>query len=206
MLVVNKPSGLATLPGSWEAGSLSLQKELEPEHGHLWPVHRLDKISSGLVIFARNAESHRELSMLFEHHKVRKTYHALIVGSPTWDEHTARHHLRVSVGHSHRTIVDNSTGKPSETCFTVLERLHGHTLLAAIPTTGRTHQIRAHASALGFPLLADSLYGAPLTSVIDRPALHACSLEFTLQDRPFAFTAPYPLDFATALSVLRTGV
>ena len=205
ILVVNKPSGLATVPGSWEADSASLVKALEVDYGRLWVVHRLDKVTSGLVVFARDPEAHRLLSMQFEHHESHKLYHAIVIGVPAWDDHTARHPLRINVGHSHRTIVDHTKWKPSETAFHVLERFAGHALLSAVPATGRTHQVRVHAYALGFPLLGDTLYSAPETALIPRPALHAQSLEFTFDGRPFHFTAPYPADFAQALKKLKAG-
>jgi tRNA pseudouridine32 synthase/23S rRNA pseudouridine746 synthase len=205
ILVVNKPAGLTTVPGGWEKDSTSLVQLLEADFGRLWVVHRLDKVTSGLVLFTRNAEAHRTLSLLFEHHEVHKSYHAIVVGNPAWEEHTARHPLRINVGHTHRTIVDRGHGKPSETFFHILEQFNGYALLAAIPATGRTHQVRVHAYALGFPLLGDTLYGAPLTILIPRPALHACSLEFTFENKPFTFTAPYPQDFEQAQLKLRAG-
>jgi RluA family pseudouridine synthase len=203
ILVVNKPSELATVPGSWEADSTSLIKALEEQHGRLWVVHRLDKVTSGLVLFARNAVAHRILSMQFEHHETHKLYHAIVVGVPAWDDHTARHPLRINVGHSHRTVVDNAKGKPSETAFHMMERFNGYTLFSVSPATGRTHQVRVHAYALGFPLLGDMLYSAPMTDLITRPALHAQSLEFSFQNKLFQFTAPYPEDFAQALAAIR---
>jgi tRNA pseudouridine32 synthase / 23S rRNA pseudouridine746 synthase len=203
ILVVNKPAGLATVPGGWEEESDSLVKTLEAEYGHLWVVHRLDKGTSGLVVFARNAGAHRLLSMQFERHETHKLYHTVVVGAPAWDEHTARHPLRINVGHSHRTVVDHARGKPSETTYRVLERLDGYTLISASPASGRTHQVRVHAYALGFPLLGDTLYSAPATNLIARPALHARTLEFTLEGKPFQFTAPYPVDFTGALNKLR---
>jgi len=195
LLAANKPTGLAAVPGGWEKGEPSLLEELEAEYGRLWIIHRLDKVTSGVMLFARTAEAHRTLSMLFETHAARKAYHAILVGEPQWDEHTARHPLRINVGHSHRTIVDHSKGKPSETSFCILERYGGYSLAEARPATGRTHQIRVHAAALGFPILADTLYGAPPTDLIARPALHAFSLSFEFEGKPFAFTAPYPDDF-----------
>jgi RluA family pseudouridine synthase len=200
ILVVNKPSGLATVPGSWEEESRSLVKELEADFGRLWVVHRLDKVTSGLVVFACNPEAHRTLSMQFERHETHKFYHAIVNGVPAWEEHTARHPLRINVGHSHRTVVDNAKGKPSETAFHVMERFNGYALLGAAPATGRTHQVRVHAYALGFHILGDTLYSAPETSLIARPALHAYSLEFTFEGKPFQFSAPYPEDFAKALN------
>jgi RluA family pseudouridine synthase len=205
ILVVNKLSGLANVPGSWEEDSDSLVKELEAQYSRLWVVHRLDKVTSGLVVFARNPEAHRALSMQFERHETHKLYHALIVGIPAWEQHTARHPLRINVGHSHRTVVDNASGKPSETAFQVMERFNGYALLAAAPATGRTHQVRVHAYALGFPILGDTLYSAPETSLIGRPALHAHSLEFTFEGKPYQFTAPYPEDFEKALNKLKAG-
>jgi tRNA pseudouridine32 synthase / 23S rRNA pseudouridine746 synthase len=202
LLVVNKPSGLATVPGGWEKDSTSLVETLEPEFGRIWVVHRLDRSTSGVVLFARTAAAHRALNIKFEHHEIHKGYHALVVGTPAWDEHTARHPLRIDVGHSHRTVVDHSKGKPSETTFRVLRRFDGYALLAANPATGRTHQVRVHAFALGFPLLGDTLYSAPPTDLIARSALHAFSLEFTFGGQPFQFSAPYPADFENALSRL----
>jgi tRNA pseudouridine32 synthase / 23S rRNA pseudouridine746 synthase len=205
LLAVNKPPGLATIPGGWEKDSSSLLELLEADYGRIWVVHRLDKVTSGLVVFARSAEAHRALNMQFERHELHKVYHAIVVGAPAWDEHTARHPLRINVGHTHRTVVDHSKGKPSETTFQVLERFDGYTLLAAIPTTGRTHQVRVHAYALGLPLISDTLYSAPETELIARPALHATSLEFIFENKPFNFSAPYPMDFINALVKLRAG-
>jgi RluA family pseudouridine synthase len=201
LLVVNKPSGLATVPGGWEKDSTSLVELLEADHGRIWVIHRLDKVTSGLVVFALNAEIHRSLSMQFEHHEIRKVYHAIVIGLPAWEIHTARHPLRINVGHAHRTVVDHGKGKPSETTFQILERFTGYALLEAIPATGRTHQVRVHASALGFPLLGDTLYGAPKTQQIPLPALHARILEFTHPGtgKQLTFSAPYPQDFSDVL-------
>jgi RluA family pseudouridine synthase len=205
LLIVNKPSGLATVPGSWEKESISLVKLLEKDYGRLWVVHRLDKVTSGLVVFARNPEAHRLLCMQFEHHETSKLYHAIVVGTPAWTDHTARHPLLINVGHRHRTVVDHAKGKPSETVFQVLERLNGYTLISASPATGRTHQVRVHAFALGYPLLDDTLYSAPASSLIARPALHAQSLKFNYEGRSFDFAVPYPADFAQALKKIRAG-
>ncbi|MGA2489116.1 MAG: RluA family pseudouridine synthase [Anaerolineales bacterium] len=206
ILVVNKPPGLATLPGSWDKDSASLFKILEADYLHIWVVHRLDKVTSGLVVFARTAQAHRNLNMQFEQHKVHKVYHAIIVGTPVWDEHIAHHPLRINVGHSHRTIVDHSQGRPSETTFHILERFNGYAFLEAIPATGRTHQVRVHAYALGFPLLNDTLYSAPATDLISRPALHARILSFThpVTGEGLTFSATYPPDFEKALLWLRS--
>jgi RluA family pseudouridine synthase len=154
-----------------------------------------------VMVFARTAEAHRTLNMQFDKHEAHKIYHAIAVGNPKWDEHIARHPLRVNVGHKHRTMVDNKNGKPSETRFKILKRCPAHALLEAELMTGRTHQIRVHAYALGHPLLGDFLYSAPETNLISRPALHAYSLTFThpTTNERISFTAPYPADFEKAL-------
>lgn len=205
LLVVNKPAGLASIPGGWGAGEASLFERLKADYGSLWIVHRLDKATSGVIVFARSAAAHRTLSLLFEKGGVHKVYHAIVCGLPPWDKHTARHPLRPDAGHRHRTAVDARRGKPCETTFRLLERFAAHALLEALPATGRTHQVRAHAAALGFPLLGDSLYGAPPTDVISRPALHAHSLVFEFEGNPCSFTAPYPDDFLSALDHLRAN-
>jgi tRNA pseudouridine32 synthase/23S rRNA pseudouridine746 synthase len=203
ILGVNKPAGMDSIPGGWEPHSYSLLELLEKEYGRLWIVHRLDKGTSGIIVFARNPKAHRELSMSFEHHSVSKMYHAIVIGTPTWDNCVANYPLRANVGRNHRTVVDLSLGKLSETTFEVIERFSRNSLLAATPATGRTHQVRVHASTLGFPLLGDMQYKADPTNFISRPALHAFSLEFTLFEEPYHIEAPYPEDFTNAIRILR---
>lgn len=204
ILVVNKPADIATVPGGWRSET-SLKELLENNYGRIWVVHRLDKTTSGVVVFARTPAAHRDLSMQFERHQAEKIYHAIVVGKPAWEAHTARQPLRMDVGHSHRTIVDQCQGKPSETTFRVLERFDGYALLAAVPATGRTHQVRVHAYMLGLPLLGDTRYGAATSDLIGRPSLHARTLAFTHPDtlEHLSFAAPYPKDFEIVLQYLR---
>lgn len=204
LLIVNKPADLPVLPDGWEPDAPYLVQLLQEKYPELLVVHRLDKVTSGVMVFAKTPEAHRALNMQFERHTTQKVYHSLCVGIPKWDAHTAKHKLRVNVGHSHRTMVDNGQGRPAETAFKVLKRFRGYGLLESIPATGRTHQIRVHAYALGFPLLGDTLYSAPKTDLIERPALHAQSLTFThpTTAETLTFTAPYPRDFKQALEAL----
>ena len=206
IIVLNKPAGLPVLPDGWDAtrDTPYLVKMLEAEYGKIFIVHRLDKATSGVMVFARTAEAHRDLSIQFEKHTVNKIYHALVEGNPKWDKHTAHHPLRANVGHKHRTVVDDRGGKPSVTHFRVLRRFASACLLEAIPETGRTHQVRVHAAALGYPLIADTSYGSRVSEGMDRPALHAQSLTFQhpASHENVTFTAPYPDDFASALTRL----
>jgi RluA family pseudouridine synthase len=224
ILIINKPAGLSVLPEGWEPDAPYLVKTLEEDPstgshspdalsggGKVWVVHRLDKFTSGAMVFALNAEAHRALNIQFEKHEVEKVYRAITVGAPPWKERITKFPLRVNVGHKHRTMVDDKNGLRSETKFKVLnwvqvshELAEGAALVEARPMTGRTHQIRVHAYALGYPLLGDTLYSAPETNIIARPALHAYSLTFNhpVSNERVSFTAPYPADFKKALERL----
>jgi tRNA pseudouridine32 synthase / 23S rRNA pseudouridine746 synthase len=202
VMAVNKPAGLPVLPDGWDPDAPYLVKMLKTRHGKMWTVHRIDKGTSGVVLFARTADAHRSLNRQFELHEVVKVYHALALGSPRWDEHTARHPLRANVGHHHRTMVDPRKGKPAETAFRVMKRGAQFCLLECRPTTGRTHQVRVHAYALGHPLLGDVLYSAPPCDFMPRPALHALALTVThpATGESITFEAPYAQDFLQAVS------
>lgn len=206
ILVLDKPAGLPVLPDGWEKDAPYLVKLLEEEFGKVWIVHRLDKTTSGVMVFARTAESHRALNMQFENHEAEKVYHAIMEGEPKWNEKIAKFPLRADVGKKHRTAVDDRRGKPSETRFRILKRYQAGALVEAKPLTGRTHQIRVHAYALGHPLAGDFLYGASQTDLILRPALHAHSLAFThpATGERLTFRAEAPEDFVSALE--RLGV
>lgn len=201
LLVINKPAGLSVLPDGWEKDSQYLVKLLDEQHGKIYIVHRLDKVTSGVMVFARDAESHRALNIQFESHEAQKTYHAIVEGNPKWEEKVAKHPLRANVGHRHRTMVDDKNGKPSETRFRVIKRYQDAALIEAKPMTGRTHQIRVHAYALGHPLVGDFLYGAQGPYTAARPMLHAQTLSFihpSTKER-VKFSAPRPPDFEEAL-------
>jgi RluA family pseudouridine synthase len=201
ILVLNKPAGIPVQPDGWEPEAPYLLKLLEEQQGKIWVVHRLDKVTSGVMVFAITAEAHRSLNDQFERHTVEKVYLGIVEGLPPWETHTARHMLQANVGRAHRTVVVRKRGKKSETHFKVLARGPQHALLEARPKTGRTHQVRIHLSALGYPLMGDVLYGAEPSDVIPRPALHAFSLTFTHpgSGREVSFSVPSPHDFQSAL-------
>jgi RluA family pseudouridine synthase len=204
LLIVNKPAGLSVLPDGWEKDSEYLVRMLEEKYGKIFIVHRLDKITSGVMVFARDAETHRVLNTQFENHEAQKTYHAIVEGNPKWEQKVARHPLRANVGHKHRTVVDDKNGKPSETRFRVIKRYPESALVEAKPMTGRTHQIRVHAYALGHPLVEDILYGARNRYGLPHPMLHAQSLSFIhpATNERVKFSAPHPADFEEAMERL----
>ena len=170
IIAVNKASGIAVTGERWdtEAPRLDLllkqalnfrtEANTEPE---LYIVHRIDKETSGLVIFAKNSKVHRSLSEAFEKRRVEKTYIAVIHGRPSWPGGKASCDLPlVSDGNKkHLTIIDKFNGKSSQTDFTLLLSAGNYSVVEARPKTGRTHQIRVHLSALGFPIVCDLLYG-----------------------------------------------
>lgn len=224
VLVINKPAGLATLPDGYNPSLPHIKTLLEQRYGRLWIVHRLDKDTSGALLLARSAEAHRSLNTQFEQHTVMKVYHALVVGSPKWKEKTIDLPLLPNGDRQHRTIVDLQHGKPAITHLKVLERFDHSCLLEAVPETGRTHQIRAHLSALGLAIVGDKLYAQrrvnqnddemrstrmgleTLSTFAAGMGLHARHLEFnhpTSGDR-LKFTAPYPPSWLVVLEQLKS--
>jgi RluA family pseudouridine synthase len=217
LLVINKPAGLPALPDGYDPSLPHVKSILEPQAGRLWIVHRLDKETSGVLILARSAVAHRSLNMQFEQHLVRKVYHALVVGTPAWTEHTIDLPLRPNGDRSHRTVIDLQAGKQAVTHLRILERFGHHCLVEAVPETGRTHQIRAHLSSLGLFIVGDKLYRKEKTqtqqdiamgiNLTNGMGLHAKSLEIThpLSSERLKFEAPYPLAWDKLLQELRKG-
>jgi RluA family pseudouridine synthase len=235
LLVVDKPAGVLTIPGGTPPG-IDLLQILEPAYGRLWVVHRLDRDTSGVLVLARTPDAHRALNGQFEAHTVRKVYHALVCRDPPWTEQVIDLPLLPDGDRRHRTVVihhDTSSragkgagkpgaGKPAVTECHVLERFGLYALVEAIPKTGRRHQIRAHLSALGTPIVADALYGGGtglfLSAIkpgyrrgteterplLARTGLHALALtlEHPLTQETLHFKASYPKDLNATLRQL----
>lgn len=177
--VLNKPSGMLTVPGKLLDDSLLLRyREAHPEATGPIVVHRLDQETSGLVIFAKDKQTHKALQQQFESHSIKKRYMALLEGQPAHDEGTIDLPLRPDVDDRPRQRVDVVHGKAAVTRYRVLERRDGRALVALEPLTGRTHQLRVHAShrlGLNCPIVGDRLYG----KADARLMLHACSVTCT---------------------------
>jgi len=174
--VLNKPSGMLTVPGkALDDSLLSRYREAHPEAVGPIVVHRLDQETSGLVVFAKDKATHKALQQQFEAHSVKKRYIALLDGIVTRDEGVIDLPLRPDVDDRPRQRVDREHGKPAITRYHVLERRGGHTLIALQPLTGRTHQLRVHCShplGLNCPIVGDRLYGRASSRLM----LHAQSL------------------------------
>jgi RluA family pseudouridine synthase len=208
VLAINKPSGLLTLPHGYDPTQPHVKSVLEPTWGTLWIVHRLDRATSGILLLARSKEAHKELNNQFQEGQVKKIYHALVVGSPPWEEVRVDLPLRPDGDRKHRTIVDHTSGKASLTHFRVLRRFSALSLLESRPETGRTHQIRAHLKALKHPIVSDSLYGErdhPSHVLLPRLGLHALSISLShpASEEKLNLEAPYHEDFQQALSKAR---
>ncbi len=245
LLVVDKPAGLAVEPERWARGAATLAGALlalararssraRPEEDggaaaaplelRLRAVHRLDKDTSGALVVAKHLESERWLRAAFEHDQVRKTYWALVEGEhPLGDGEELEIDLALGPDEkrSGRMRIDPA-GKPARTRIAVLQRFRGYTWLACKPLSGRTHQIRVHLSAVGFPLAVDPVYGRrgelrlsnlktaykpkrgrPERALITRLTLHAAALELSSpRVGPLRVEAPLPRDLTQLLKQL----
>jgi len=220
IVVINKPSGLRTLPDGFHPELAHVRFLLEPNFGRLWIVHRLDKETSGVLLLARSEAAHRSLNNQFASREIKKEYHAICSGSPNLDEWEIDLPLRINGDRNHRTIVDFENGKPAATSITVRNRsTSGYGLLSARPRTGYTHQIRAHLAACGLPIVGDPEYFAKLNSAMmtklqvvrpnqpfnaNRLGLHAYNISFfhPVTHKECLLQAPYPDDFSLLLNQL----
>ena len=184
LLVVDKPAGMAVHPGVGHPDStllnavLGLHAEIGLVGGQSRPglVHRLDKDTSGLMLVARNEQSHERLSAQFKERSIKKGYLALVDGYPEPSDAI----IDAPVGRDPRdrkkmAIVDD--GRDSTTLYRTLQRYRGCSYVDVRPETGRTHQIRVHFASVGHPVVGDATYGRP-DPRLDRHFLHAAYLEF----------------------------
>jgi len=158
---LNKSSGIAVSPDRWDLSKERLDRLAAKFLGieKLYTVHRIDKDTSGLVVFAKNSETHKALSVAFENRSVTKRYIAAVHGRPSWNETSCDLRLVPNGNKLHLTIIDKYRGKPSFTRFRLLGSAGNYSILEAFPETGRTHQIRVHLAALGHTVVCDELYG-----------------------------------------------
>lgn len=220
-IVLNKPSGLLSIPDR-EGKDISLKRMLQEQYGDIYTVHRLDKDTSGVIVFAKTEESHKHLSQQFEDRKTEKIYQGLVIGSPAQkkgsiDASIMEHPVKKGV------MVINRKGKESLTDYEVLQDFGVYAWVQFRIYTGRTHQIRIHMKNIEHPIVCDEVYGdgkpvllSSLKSrfklskneeeerpILSRLALHAYKLKFTGADgKEYDFEVAPPKDLRATLQQL----
>lgn len=220
-IAVHKPSGLLTIADRFDSKAPNLADLLRENRGFVFKVHRLDKPTSGVVLFAKNKEAHQSVSLQFEKHTIQKKYMTLVSGKSQEKEYR----VEVPIGEAERGLmkIDRTHGKPSETDFSVITQFTRWTWLEARPKTGRTHQIRIHCLATGTPIVGDMHYGKETgiflsqlkknykradnseeKSLPGRLALHAAELTFLhpWENKTITIAAPLPKDLQSTLNQL----
>ena len=220
IIALNKSSGIAVSPDRWDLSRERLDMLVAEFLGiqKIYTVHRIDRETSGLVVFAKNAETHKNLSAAFEGRQIRKRYIAAVHGRPSWNETVCELPLIPNGNKKHLTIIDKFRGKKSVTAFRLLGSAGNYSILEALPHTGRTHQIRVHLASLDHPVVCDELYGNakpvllsaikrgwrgdPLDErpLISRLGLHAAELFLPAwNDSGLELKAPLPRDMAALI-------
>ena len=220
-IALNKPSGLLSIPDR-EGKEISLKRLLQEKYDDIFTVHRLDRDTSGLIVFAKNEQAHRHLSIQFEERQTEKIYVGLVVGTPSLKKGTIN--LPIAENTVTRgTMIIHRRGKEAITDYELLEDFGRYSWLQFRIHTGRTHQIRVHLKDMGHPIVGDTLYGdgKPLLlsslkskfklskndleerPLLNRLALHALQLKFTgLSGEKVELEAPIQKDLKASLQQL----
>ncbi len=222
-VALNKPPGMLTIPDRHNEALGSLYKYLQEQYGKIFIVHRLDRDTSGLVLFAKNEASHKYFSQLFEQRKIDKIYLGIITGALNEKQGSINEPI---AEHPHQPglMVVNKKGKLSTTDYKLIEDYGIYSLIEFKILTGRTHQIRVHMKFAGHPIICDPLYGdgkpVLLSSfkkkyklsqhdeeerpMINRLALHSYKLTFNdAHGKAHSIEAPLPKDMSALLQQLK---
>lgn len=220
-VAINKPSGLLSIPDRM-GKDISLKVLLKEKYGDIFTVHRIDRDTSGLIIFAKNEAAHKHLSKQFEDRQTKKIYQGLVIGSPA-ESHGSIETRIMEHPALNGTMIIHAKGKETLTDYEVLEDFGIFSFLQFRIHTGRTHQIRIHMKDIGYPIVCDPLYGdgKPLLlsavkskfklskneleerPILGRLALHAFQLSFTDMDGKLVeLEAPLHKDMRATLQQL----
>lgn len=196
-LVLNKPSGLLSVPGRGELFHDSLASRVQLEYPQALVVHRLDMQTSGLMVMALGAPMQRALSDLFQARQVHKRYVAVVAGLVANDHGEVNLPLITDWPNRPRQKVDHADGKPALTRWRVVQRdlIQGITRVDLEPVTGRSHQLRVHMMAIGHAIVGDPLYArADARAQADRLLLHAAELALPhpASGQPIHLQSPVP--------------
>ena len=220
-IAINKPSGLLSIPDRIQSEP-SLKDLLKQQYGNIFTVHRLDRETSGVIVFAKHEDAHKQLSQLFEGRDVAKYYYGLVNGVPVPPQGTIDTPIMEHFAKNGKMIAHDK-GKPSLTDYEVLENFQIYSWVKFRIHTGRKHQIRVHMQSIGNPIMCDELYGNPEPiyisklkrhynlskneleeqPILKRLALHSTLLEFTFNGNNYSLEAPLPKDLRALLQQLR---
>ena len=195
VLVVNKPSGLLTVPGKELKHHDSLELRVKIEYPNSFLIHRLDMDTSGVIIFALSKSTQRSLNLQFEKRIVKKLYEARVFGNITEDNGFIDLPLIVDWPNRPLQKIDVKEGKSALTHWQVLDREGDVTRVALMPETGRTHQLRVHMMSLGHTILGDRFYGnVAEINLANELQLHAKDLMIIhpKNGKKITFKAPLP--------------
>lgn len=220
-VAVNKPSGLLSIPDRMGVEK-SLKDLLKQRYGNIYTVHRLDRDTSGIIIFAKHEESHKALSLLFESREMEKFYLGLVNGQMMNTNGSIDAPIMEHPGKTTK-MMTHIKGKPSLTDYEVVEQYRLFSWVRFQIHTGRTHQIRVHMQHIGHSIVCDEIYGDAkpilLSSIkknfklakvaeeekpiLARLALHSFQLNFTYNDIAYHLEAPLPKDLRAVLQQLK---
>lgn len=219
VIVVNKPPFISSLDERGEGSEINMLRMAKSYWDDAQICHRLDKETSGALIFAKNPEAYRAISMQFEHRRVKKVYHAVIDGTHVFENLLVD--LPILNTGKGSVSISRQDGKRAETWFQSLRYFKHYTLVECRPVTGRMHQIRIHLATQRASIAGDEMYkGKPVylstlkrkyhlgkdqeeQPIMKRFALHAYEVTFKLlNEEEMVITAPYPKDFETLLKLL----
>ena len=182
VLLVDKPSGLLSVPGKGPDLADCLLTRVQAVFPTALLVHRLDRDTSGVMVFALTPHAQRHLGLQFEKRQTRKTYVARVWGEMAEKTGTVDLPLIVDWPNRPKQMVDHENGKPAVTDWRVIRARDGETRVRLMPKTGRSHQLRVHMQALGHPILGDPFYADGPAREFPRLMLHSETLQFRHPD------------------------
>lgn len=196
ILVINKPSGLLSVPGKALELHDSVYSRVLAKHSNAQVVHRLDMSTSGVIVIALRRNAEKELKRQFRERETKKTYYARVAGHIKQQAGTIDLALTCDWPNKPKQKVDHKIGKPSLTHFEVISYGKRSTLVKLMPITGRSHQLRVHTMAIGHPILGDNFYADPLAKRLSsRLLLHAETLTlkqpYSGKELTFACKVPF---------------
>ena len=182
LLIINKPAGLLSVPGRGPLLADCLITRIQADYPTALLVHRLDRDTSGVMVFALSPYAQRHLGLQFEKRQTRKTYIARVFGKVQMDSGKLDLPIIVDWPNRPKQKICYETGRTAITDWQVIKRLETETRIKLTPQTGRSHQLRIHMLALGHPILGDPFYGNPESQNVERLMLHSYRLSLRHPD------------------------